>query len=529
MDQSPTIPDRRGSFSASGNKPVLLRPLSCHLPKVWLGFVFAGVYWIVRYWATAKSYWATRSAGTPEESLALFQTESLALFLVLILAVAWGYWLFCVYRIHKTLWSVTNGNYTPGPAKAVGLMLIPCFNVYWAFRWTGSIADFVNSRSPNANMAKYWPGVALAAGYLLTLLDPGLDIFILFVVTYYLTRKLRHAVRSSERGHVGRKTARLNVAMKTEPLTVAIWAGAGAAYGFLIAHGLLKLIQLRWQDHKLMEEGATLVLVYLGLALFVEPLLGRVRSRWARVPEPAGIELQRKSISKVALWGLSLAAIFLHTLLDGEVNDQLEIVGPMVFFGIISFGTISYFWFIAGQCVPRHAARSGVLHGATFSPAILLLAGASGLPSLSVAAIDHWIKQIPGLDILRNILFLRLLAFNRPNSDWKSLGREIALMAFTAPILGLAGGLAIDRTRNSRIARNLFMVLVFTGFFVAVLALQEEWIKVTGAWEALFFIAGWCGAMAGWVAGLFVCPSAQKMLIGAGDTATEPQHPAIAA
>lgn len=58
--------------------------------------------------------------------------------------IAWAYFVWAVYRIHRILRQATNQKYPVKPLRALGLQLVPFYSFYWSFKWTGEIAHFLN-------------------------------------------------------------------------------------------------------------------------------------------------------------------------------------------------------------------------------------------------------------------------------------------------------------------------------------------------------------------------------------------------
>ncbi|MDB5040077.1 MAG: hypothetical protein JWN27_803 [Candidatus Eremiobacteraeota bacterium] len=101
-----------------------------------------------------------------------------------------GYWLYCVYRFHQALQTVTDGAYPITPLRAALFHFLPLFNIYWLFHWTNTMAQFINARG-RAHMGIGWPGFLLLVAIVLKSLDGGLALLMLFAVGAYVSKRLR--------------------------------------------------------------------------------------------------------------------------------------------------------------------------------------------------------------------------------------------------------------------------------------------------------------------------------------------------
>lgn len=77
----------------------------------------------------------------------------------------WAFWLYCIYRTHRSLGEATNKAYPIMPAKAVWGHLIPLYNLFWVFRWTSVLAGHLNE-AMNRKKGKWWPGILLCIAFL---------------------------------------------------------------------------------------------------------------------------------------------------------------------------------------------------------------------------------------------------------------------------------------------------------------------------------------------------------------------------
>jgi len=105
------------------------------------------------------------------------------------------YYLMCVYRFHSVLRQQTDGDYPVKPPEAAFYHLVPLFNFYWVFAWPSRFAGYVNAE----RAIKVVPGVVCGLALILSALtskyfDTAVGLAGLFLVTAYLTNRLRHYV-----------------------------------------------------------------------------------------------------------------------------------------------------------------------------------------------------------------------------------------------------------------------------------------------------------------------------------------------
>jgi hypothetical protein len=143
------------------------------LPTLWFGFALALLMIVVEVGETILQHGESTTV----------------LFLILWLSGI-TYWLVCVYKIHKVLAALACGAYPISSAKAAWFHLIPFYNIYWVFRWPNQLARFLNSRGSEKRMPIGWPGFFLFLGLLVKGLDGGLGLLVMFIVLFYIQRKV---------------------------------------------------------------------------------------------------------------------------------------------------------------------------------------------------------------------------------------------------------------------------------------------------------------------------------------------------
>jgi tetratricopeptide (TPR) repeat protein len=163
------------------------RHISTPLPAVWIGYLIAILFVAVE---TVEAFSGT--AAATEQTL--LDTA--------VAAGGWGYWLWCIYRMHKVLAEATNNTHPINPGKAWGYFFIPFYNFYWLFKWPNEIANFVNRRS-SRQMSHGWAGFFLLSGILLLrLVDVAVGLAVIFSVGIYLNRKINSALGANHEAAV---------------------------------------------------------------------------------------------------------------------------------------------------------------------------------------------------------------------------------------------------------------------------------------------------------------------------------------
>ncbi len=148
-------------------------------PKLWIGFLFAGLFLIT---------------GVIETMMNPKSTSPLGPFSFLVSIAAVIYWLICIYKVHKLLAEVTLKKYPISPGKAVGYGFIPFYNFYWIFRWPSEIANFVNNVSAAKRIKPWLPGFILFLGLILYRIDATIGLIIDFSVLLWLTKNIKNAL-----------------------------------------------------------------------------------------------------------------------------------------------------------------------------------------------------------------------------------------------------------------------------------------------------------------------------------------------
>jgi hypothetical protein len=103
------------------------------------------------------------------------------------------YWLSCVHQIHAALSGISNGRYPIKPGKAVWYHFIPVFNLYWVFKWTKEMENFVNARLRSSEgMNGIASGIFLLIGFCVGKVLGGVfGMAILLGVLVYIKSKIK--------------------------------------------------------------------------------------------------------------------------------------------------------------------------------------------------------------------------------------------------------------------------------------------------------------------------------------------------
>ncbi len=107
------------------------------------------------------------------------------------LLVAGVYYFMSVYRLHEILERATDGQHPVKPWPAALFGLVPFYNLYWLFKWTGEIELLMNAVKKEERFDQNRPGLLMFGGYLLGIFVPGLSQIVGFAVLGHLTGRLK--------------------------------------------------------------------------------------------------------------------------------------------------------------------------------------------------------------------------------------------------------------------------------------------------------------------------------------------------
>lgn len=441
------------------------------------------------------------------------------------------YWLGCVYRFHRILAQFSERKYPIPPLKAVGLQLVPLFCYYWFFRWTRAIAALVNERAGAPRMRRILPGVTLTIASLMGAISiygalaplGGVRLLLLFAVGSYIKRMLRASLPEPE-PYKTRRLAHLNASM---------CAGVGAAFTFVLVGGA-KEFSHQTRIEKLHDLIAILA-VSAGVLIFFEPIFERLRLKLAKAEvhhEMRDSMQHRPWLTRLTVLATLVGASVLEGLLHTEVETGMkknpqEMIGTLLVALLIS-GGITYAWIGALHEHRPHATRSGALSGAVLGILLALslwmafsgtaqaqaqspetareLAGlASGPASPEHRAIESGIPF--ACPWVTRSMIETIRSGSLPS-------RYILEIVATWMLLGLAGGIAIDRGPASSRTRRVAIAIVTTAVACAIVI---HFMDRTGASD----IAAHLSAVVGWGLALIACPSSSILNVGGTAGAAE--------
>ena len=157
----------------------ITRPVSA-LPKVWIGFIIAGIFLTAEIIEGYRDY-----------------VESISPLLIFISLSGIVYWMFCIHRIHKIL-NQLDSSYEITPGMAVGYHFLPFFNFYWLFKWPIVLSKFINSRGNIKMVSGYMLGFLLLMAYLINgYIDSTIGLALIFGIGIYMTKQLRRETQKT--------------------------------------------------------------------------------------------------------------------------------------------------------------------------------------------------------------------------------------------------------------------------------------------------------------------------------------------
>ena len=154
-------------------------------PKVWPGYILGALFILF------EIIYVLTNPNAVKEPMTWWS--------VLLWLIGLVYWCVCVYKIHKAILEMTDNHYPISPARAVGFMFIPFYNLYWIFKWPGEIVSMVNTRVGEKKRSLWVPGVILLVSSLLgRAIDGSIWLFAGFGVLGYLIRSLKKCQEKQE-------------------------------------------------------------------------------------------------------------------------------------------------------------------------------------------------------------------------------------------------------------------------------------------------------------------------------------------
>lgn len=157
-------------------------PAKSSPPWVWVGFLFAGAFFMIELLFVILDLEEVRINGV----------------LTLLMIGGWIYWLVCVHRIHKILAELTRNRYPISPGEAAAKHIIPIYNLVWVFRWPAALTDYVNRQGRVRMISGSVIGAMLLFSLLLRMVDGAFGMAFIFGVTMYVSNKVKQHVKSGQ-------------------------------------------------------------------------------------------------------------------------------------------------------------------------------------------------------------------------------------------------------------------------------------------------------------------------------------------
>jgi hypothetical protein len=313
------------------------------LPKVWVGYIIAAFFVVVELLEAIQD--PTLRNTTPWDRL------------IYLLGVI--YWLYWIYRLHQVIAAVTNSSHPITPRQAAGYNIIPVYNIYWFFKWTNEVTNFVNNRLSSRQMAKGWAGFFLLIGFLLgAFVDGGIGLAVIFSVGGYLVHKIRLAIPFPEEGHLNH-WGQIKLALRT---------AMGSVCFMIIFYWAQDFFKESWQ--KRADSLLAIFLVFLIIVVFLEPVTDMVRKFLGIHPQHEAVP-QGKGFLRI----LTILIVIATGVLHGVIHEKIQ-HNPLVFATqtIVAFfiaGGITYSWTVGTRRRPFRAKWLGAVCG--FLVGVLIL------------------------------------------------------------------------------------------------------------------------------------------------------------
>jgi hypothetical protein len=413
---------------------------------------------------------------------------------------AWCYWLFCVYRIHKVLVRATHGSYQIKPFRAIWPQFIPVYCWVWAVQWPNRLGKFLKSQRPDLKMKLRLPGILLLLASVIGIVGPtSIRLLVVFGVGTYLNRRISEVIAISKPTKAERNE-----------FDLALSAGLGAGFGAVFCQAVQGFSGKKPREQ--VQDVLVILLVTVGIAKFIEPLADRVRHAFHATHNSE--EAKKKSFwLRVVILIAIVFSGFSHELLHAEIAQDpwgaLRLVAAM----LILSGGITYAWAASARKREKSASLFGFISGGGLSSLLVL--------ALFIAfnqPVEAYNSQSPAGSGLCSSVGLLIPWSSNPCVHLSSAAPEVipgiiafhvsSMMTMAAPLvlwslLGLAGGLVIDRTRG---APWLVAAIVFLTALIVSLSL-----RFADAVDRNQIILG-ASAVTGWCVSLWIYPEGEKLL-----------------
>jgi hypothetical protein len=325
----------------------------------------------------------------------------------------------------------------------------------------------------------------------------------MFGVGIYLNRKIRQVV----------PFARTEPGARKQQLSLAWTAGLGAGFGLVLCQAGQEFFQDKKGGEQL-EELAVITLVSLGIIKFVEPLADWVRSGFHR-KEHHHQEHDLLSKHKRILAALSFLALafssFSHGLLENYFKNPYHSIDQYSKWHALTAlaamltvsGGITYAWVAGARRRRLRAGLLGLISGCGLALVLIMtflaLEDTSAFKPVVVPG-PHAISRFSNAILSNHPAFVPYLIGTHANplsavpTNWLLWG-----------ILGLVGGLAIDRKWGGGSTRHVVLSVLLAALIV-VLALR--FTQMANSNEIALGVA----AVLGWCLSLLIYPDADKVL-----------------
>jgi len=155
-------------------------------PWVWIGFLFAGAFFIV-----GMAYGALEILEAGPDTL-----QILNVILVAVGILSLAYWLFCIHRLHQVMKELTSNRYPISPGEAVIKHFIPILSIIFLFQWPAEMSDYINGRGRVKMISGHVIGAMLLLSMIVRFFDGSFGTAFLFGVTMYVSAKVKKHVKT---------------------------------------------------------------------------------------------------------------------------------------------------------------------------------------------------------------------------------------------------------------------------------------------------------------------------------------------
>jgi hypothetical protein len=467
------VPASEQPYSGVARSEIQLEHTGISLPQMWIGFALA----------TAALIAETGRLSKVLSEDAAFTARILSGFF------AWFYWLFCIYRIHKVLAHATRRSYKVSPFRAAWPQFVPVYNWVWAVQWPSRLAKFLKTVKPDLRIARRWPGIILVlatfAGMLLG--STSLRLFVIFGVGTYLNRKIREVIIFTKAVPMSRK----------KHFDLALSTGLGAGFGLVLCQAAQTFSGKGGGEQ--LREVLVILLVSLGIIKFVEPLSDWVRHAFHA--EHHSVAEQRSTLLRIAIFLAIVFSGFSHEFLDEQIKENMWGAVRTLAAMLIISGGITYAWIAGAKRRPARASRLGLVSGGGLALLLILVL---------FIAFDNQVVEAGNNPASAGASKVFSGAMEPVFVPW-IIGSHVNSMSTVAvplllwSILGLVGGLAIDRKWGGGSPRHVALSVLSTAFIV-ILALRLA--NMGNAHE--ISLGG--AAVLGWCISLLIYPESERVL-----------------